>query len=1091
MMQSLLLSYSPLSSSGGGGGSTFPQPIAYDFYTSFTDDKRVGEVVADDSGNVYGITDDAIFKVSSNGTFGWAKSIPTTYFSNNIDNAGLKNISVSPNGTYLVVGGNGGPEGYSGYGSQIVVCHINTSNGDVIDYYFAEDTSNPLNVRMPNLMDMIVTNDGICNVCGNLYRIFDAPYQEFCRILINLPNGTVSAFGETDGTYQETWDRINTNGTHVIMGGLDSHNVQPGYQTYNWTKLDHSSNTVVWSKTWQSNQGNGVRGDGVCITDPIGGSVYQWSDGVEASGWAASDLSDYMFNGSLNTFAKAETAGTDYLGWDNTGTTLPPLTGPVEIYLAYANVANYTYTVNGASVSPNTTGAADSGAWITISTGDVTNFRVTSPSSSSNIQIAGVRSNGVLVTEDVLYGGTPKIFVGYGEDATSQRGIAELNDATGEVASAIKIHYSSQEENDLNFQILETDGTNVYFVAANYTGTINTGKNTWVIGAYDIAGSTIQWARILKRTTSPSVYIKKMRYNATRNALDISGYGVGDGTDKTFIISLPADGSGIGAYGSYSYEAITLNSSVSTISWYHGTPTFDNHDSSKEDGEVTTGTNKFDFYTLDNENGQDEIVVPGTYTWRCPAGVTSVSAVCVGGGGAGKLDGQAGGGGGGGGLGYVQSLSVSAGSDYTIQVGAAGSPASGNDGDDSYFQNINTVSGFGGKGSNTAGHGGGSWRGDGGGTGGSGGAIAGGTSYEGGGGGAGGYSGDGGNGGGGDGSSPPTSTEAGTAGQGGAGGGGSYGGGYDGGGVRLKGEGTSGAGGVFGGNPFGSGETGSYTSSEVIISPHAMNNTQSIAFGGGSAGAQSYNDPQGHGAVRVIWGAGRQYPDQATDDVYPNYYGYSIGDWVEEQGGYYAGLLSTSTESFTNLDPAGTLYRIFIAEKSVSQSMGQYKTTASCDGSHSYPGTTTAPNAAYDGYFNTYTSVVGTSTVHPVFQTVQALSITVNGNVFDDWYIPAHQEAGIVYRNLENATGWQSSSQAFDTSSAGSSNDKGELWTSSGDSCSNSGVLTTAGKWFPNNGIVYGYYKDDVASIRPVRRVPINDASLNTATLQKRSARLR
>ena len=202
-----------------------------------------------------------------------------------------------------------------------------------------------------------------------------------------------------------------------------------------------------------------------------------------------------------------------------------------------------------------------------------------------------------------------------------------------------------------------------------------------------------------------------------------------------------------------------------------------------------------------------------------------------------------------------------------------------------------------------------------------------------------------------------------------------------------------------------------------------------------------------------------------------------IGDWVPSQGGYYAGLLTTGTESFDNLDPAGTQYHVYIAEKSVSQSLGQYKTSASCDGGHTYPGDTTAPNAAWSGYFNTYqSSVANAGASHPIFNTVQNLSITVDGNVFDDWYIPAHQEAGVVYGNLENATGWQSSSQAFDTSSAGSSNDKGELWTSTGDSCNNTGVLTSAGKWFANNGIVYGYPKNDTSSIRPVRRVPVSSS---------------
>ncbi|NCX94319.1 MAG: hypothetical protein EBX40_06565, partial [Gammaproteobacteria bacterium] len=36
--------------------------------------------------------------------------------------------------------------------------------------------------------------------------------------------------------------------------------------------------------------------------------------------------------------------------------------------------------------------------------------------------------------------------------------------------------------------------------------------------------------------------------------------------------------------------------------------------------------------------GQQSYTTPGTYTWVCPAGVTSVSVVCVGGGGAGGSD---------------------------------------------------------------------------------------------------------------------------------------------------------------------------------------------------------------------------------------------------------------------------------------------------------------------------------------------------------------------------------------------------------------------------------------------------------------------
>ena len=209
-----------------------------------------------------------------------------------------------------------------------------------------------------------------------------------------------------------------------------------------------------------------------------------------------------------------------------------------------------------------------------------------------------------------------------------------------------------------------------------------------------------------------------------------------------------------------------------------------------------------------------------------------------------------------------------------------------------------------------------------------------------------------------------------------------------------------------------------------------------------------------------------------------------IGQWVPSQGGYYAGLLTTGTESFTNLDGAGTIYEIYIAEKSVSQSQGQYKNARSCDGTHTYPGTTTAPNSEWNGYFNTYTSVLSDATsTHPIFQTVQALSITVDGTVFDDWYIPAHREADTVYKNLKQSP-WQSTSEGFD---GGVTSPLGEIWTSSGDSCSNNGTLTTASKYFPHQSasgsMVYGYYKDDTATIRPVRRVLVSNPDSTPPTV--------
>ena len=65
------------------------------------------------------------------------------------------------------------------------------------------------------------------------------------------------------------------------------------------------------------------------------GTAYQWQDGVEASGWSASDLSDYMFNGRTDIYAKAETTNTDYLGWS---------TGASQGQAEFTTAGTYTWT---------------------------------------------------------------------------------------------------------------------------------------------------------------------------------------------------------------------------------------------------------------------------------------------------------------------------------------------------------------------------------------------------------------------------------------------------------------------------------------------------------------------------------------------------------------------------------------------------------------------------------------------------------------------------------------------------------------------------------------------------------------------------
>ncbi len=295
--------------------------------------------------------------------------------------------------------------------------------------------------------------------------------------------------------------------------------------------------------------------------------------------------------------------------------------------------------------------------------------------------------------------------------------------------------------------------------------------------------------------------------------------------------------------------------------------------------------------------GQQTYTTPGTYTWTCPADVTSVCAVCVGGGGGGSTDNnwEAGGGGG---LGWKNNITVVPGQTYNVVVGAGGvgNASGGTNGGTSYFADAAIVSGGGGWGNNgagtvPAGNSGGNYTGDGGGNGGNH------ISY-GGGGGAGGYSGAG-------------NSETGGAGGAGAGTG-LTGGGAGGGGVGLLGEGNSGSnynggsgneisyGGTINGGQGGSGgaagtdgRTSTYTNN---YNADGDTGKAGGSYGGGGGGrAGPYDDGLntgdgngGGGAVRLIWGAGRAYPNTLTTDQ-------GTGGATEDRGdGYIRVMQSTN-----------------------------------------------------------------------------------------------------------------------------------------------------------------------------------------------------
>ena len=263
---------------------------------------------------------------------------------------------------------------------------------------------------------------------------------------------------------------------------------------------------------------------------------------------------------------------------------------------------------------------------------------------------------------------------------------------------------------------------------------------------------------------------------------------------------------------------------------------------------VVTATNSLGAVSANSNNssavpsiGQQAYTSSGSYTWVAPAGVSSVAIVAVGGGSNG-----------GGGLGYKNSQAVTAGSSYTVVVGAGAVNRSGA-GNDSYFISTSVVKGGGGVNNGT----GGSYVGTGGGNGGTG-------QY--GGGGAGGYSGNGGSGG---------DNGSGTAGNGGGGGGGSWDD-SGGGGVGLLGEGSSGAQGLRTSQPNQAGYGGSGGANGLMTltwpngygNPPATRDCSGGAYGGGHGlyGNSTQGDG-GVGAVRIIWGTNRSFPSTNTGDL--------------------------------------------------------------------------------------------------------------------------------------------------------------------------------------------------------------------------------
>ena len=258
---------------------------------------------SDGNRNVYASVKNHYFKISSNGIKLWERDKPVSYQATTTDGENspvgeLQNIAVSPDGDYVVIGGRTGVNTAGTSAHKLQITRIKTSDGTP-EYANTSNVGGPTvgafeadwdnNTIYAVLKDIVVSNQGICHAVGNLNYSGDSPYQEFVKLSADFGPGystfTYKALGKTGATYMEMWDNVDANAGYVVMSGHDSGTDVPtsydnpsvigGFQTFNWTMMTAGvSNSVrSFSNTYNNNNGNGVKGDGVAI-EPTGVGTY-------------------------------------------------------------------------------------------------------------------------------------------------------------------------------------------------------------------------------------------------------------------------------------------------------------------------------------------------------------------------------------------------------------------------------------------------------------------------------------------------------------------------------------------------------------------------------------------------------------------------------------------------------------------------------------------------------------------------------------------------------------------------------------------------------------------------------------------------
>ena len=119
----------------------------------------------------------------------------------------------------------------------------------------------------------------------------------------------------------------------------------------------------------------------------------------------------------------------------------------------------------------------------------------------------------------------------------------------------------------------------------------------------------------------------------------------------------------------------------------------------------------------------------------------------------------------------------------------------------------------------------------------------------------------------------------------------------------------------------------------------------------------------------------------------------TVGTYVPTEGGYYIGTVQYSYASWETNSGQTPTYHIFVAPKDIGEKLLQYKTDSSADGTPN----DTAPQSRWDGYWNTYQSVLANAgSAHPAFQFAQ--NANINGKT--DWYFGANEEINYAFRNV-------------------------------------------------------------------------------------------